>query len=402
MLYESEKKNCCGCTACESICPRGAIRMTEDEEGFRYPQVDKARCVSCGLCDGVCPVKHPPKAEEGQRRTYVLRTKVMDTLMQSTSGGFVTPLAQWVLEQDGTVCAAAYDGEFRVVHSFFTAQEGDLNRVRGSKYVQSDLGDCFRRIRELLKQGKLLCFVGTTCQVNGLKAYLGKDYDNLITVDLVCHGVPSPKLFRKYVDYQKEKSGSGIREMAFRNKTYGYHSGTMKVAFDNGRVYYGSGRVDYMLKSFFSEISSRPSCYACAFKTLERCSDFTIYDCWHAEALVKGLKDDDRGYTNVIIQSRKGAELFEKIRSRYEAWETDTEQAVKLDGKMVRRSAVPHPKRNEFYRDLDAHSLSRHIQQFLPVSRKDYVVESSKKFLYRSGIYGRLQAVVKKRRKKKA
>ena len=321
MIQIVKKEDCCGCTACANACPRDAICMEPDEEGFLYPRIDLEQCVSCGICDTVCPVLHKPQAEKTLPGSYVLRTKEENVLMQSTSGGFVTPLLTWVLEQNGIVCAASYDSDFRVVHTILDGADEtqkQLARIRGSKYVQSDLQDCFRRIKQYLKQGRLVCFVGTTCQVNGLKAFIGKDEPRLICVDLVCHGTPSPMLWSKYLDYQKHKYGANICEISFRNKTYGYHSGTMKICFDNGKTYYGSARVDYMLKSFFREISSRPVCYQCPFKDLNRCSDYTIYDCWHASALVPGLKDDDKGYTNVIVQTEKGEKILEQIKQHYE------------------------------------------------------------------------------------
>ena len=144
--------------------------------------------------------------------------------------------------------------------------------------MQSDLGDCFSEIKKHLMQETKVCFIGTPCQVYGLKSYLRKEYDNLVTVDLVCHGTPSPKLWKKYLDEQKDKYHSEIDDIVFRNKTYGYHSGTMRIRFKNQFVYYGSARVDPMLKSFFAEISSRPSCYQCHFKSVERCSDFTFQE----------------------------------------------------------------------------------------------------------------------------
>lgn len=187
-------------------------------------------------------------------------------------------------------------------------------------------------------------FVGTTCQVYGLKRFLKKEYQNLFTIDLVCHGTPSPKLWRKYVKYQAEKYGSSIKQISFRNKTYGYHSGTMKILFGNGKAYYGSARVDYMLKSFFSEIASRPSCYNCPYKFVNRCSDFTIYDCWHAADLVN------------------------------------------LDGIMIKKQPMKNPKRDEFYTDLDDHTLKAHIQKYIPVTRKDMLIEKSKIIFYRTGM----------------
>ena len=162
-----------------------------------------------------------------------------------------------------------------------------------------------------------------------------KKYETLVTVDLVCHGTPSPKLWDKYLEYQKNNYHSEIEDISFRNKTYGYHSGTMRIQFKNGKTYYGSARVDPMLRSFFKEISSRPSCYQCYFKNLERCSDFTIYDCWHADQLVVGLADDDKGYTNLIVQSKKGEQVLEKIKQDFDIYPVDTERAIALDGIML-------------------------------------------------------------------
>lgn len=392
MINITDKAACCGCTACANICPKGAIEMEPDEEGFLYPSVDKNFCMECGLCDKVCPVQQKCESKLKSVESYVLRTKADDVLMNSTSGGFVTPLAEYILEHNGIVCAAAYDKDFTVKHIIIESLEKKkLENIRGSKYVQSDLNDCFKRIKNCLKQSRLVCFIGTTCQVNGLKSFLRKDYEELITVDLVCHGVPSPKLWRKYLDYQKNKYNSEIRNIVFRNKTYGYHGGTMKICFSDGRIYFGSARVDYMLKSFFKEIASRPSCYSCTFKTVNRCSDYTIYDCWHAAQLVENLQDDDKGWTNVIIQSEKGQKLLMQIKNQYEMYLTDTEKAVKLDGIMVKESATPHPKRNVFYEEMDNKTLPEQICEFIPVTRKDYLIEKSKTMIYKAGIYGMLR-----------
>lgn len=388
MIEIINKTDCCGCTACANICPKDAIVMEPDFEGFLYPKVLADKCVECGLCEKACPVANKPEKQGNLLEGYVLRTKNRGVLQGSTSGGFTTPLVEWVLSQGGAVCAATYDKDFKVVHAIIDTVDADeIARTRGSKYVQSGLRDCFTQIKNLLKQDRLVCFVGTTCQVAGLKAYLGKEYDHLLTVDLVCHGTPSPKLWDKYLAYQKEKYGTEFSEIAFRNKTYGYHSGTMKIRFSNGKTYYGSARVDPMLKSFFREIASRPICYQCPFKQLERCSDFTIYDCWHAAALVPGLVDDDNGYTNVIVQSEKGHAALERIKESYEIYPADAEKAVELDGSMVRASAVPHKRRAEYYLDLDRHTLPEHIAAFIPVSGKDRLIERCKVGIYRLGIY---------------
>ena len=386
MISIQNKTDCCGCTACANICPKNCITMAPDEEGFLYPEVNKDVCINCGLCERVCPVIKLPKVDAGERKSYAIRSKNSDVLRNSTSGGFFTPLANYVLNKGGIVCAATYNDEWMVVHEFLTKKdEVAISKYRGSKYVQSYLGDCFSRTKEYLSQGKFVCFIGTTCQVNGLKKYIGDD-KNLVTVDLVGHGTPSPKLWEKYINYQQEKYNSQITSVSFRNKTYGYHSGTMKIEFVNGKIYYGSARVDYMLKSFFREISSRPICYQCPFKQVERCSDLTIYDCWHFSDLVKGEKDDDKGYTNVIVQSEKGAGILKALEDRLGIYQVDTQKAIELDGVMVTKAAVPHPKRKDYYKDLDKETLPHHIQKFIPVSKRDILIEKSKLILYKTGI----------------
>lgn len=398
MINITDKSACCGCTACASICPKEAIEMTPDEEGFLYPSVDKCSCIECGLCDKVCPIQQKCESKLEKEESYVIRTKENDVLMNSTSGGFVTPLAEYVLDHNGIVCAAAYDENFAVKHILVnsTVGGGSLDSIRGSKYVQSSLTDCYKKIKGYLEQNKMVCFIGTTCQVSGLKSFLRKDYEGLITVDLVCHGVPSPKLWSKYLDYQKNKYHSEIRKISFRNKTYGYHSGTMKICFSNGKTYFGSARVDYMLKSFFTEIASRPSCYQCRFKTINRCSDYTIYDCWHAAQLVVNLQDDDKGYTNVIVQSEKGKKLLTQIQNQYELYPADTEKAVELDGIMVKKSAIPHSLRQKFYKGIDEKTLPEQIQQFIPITWKDQLIEKSKSVLYKTGVYQLLRSVLRK------
>ena len=320
----------------------------------------------------------------------MLRAKELSVVKDSTSGGFFTPLSQWLIKNNGIICAAAYDENFNVRHQFIFPENGSddsvFEKFRGSKYVQSEMGKCYRQIKNYLEKDRTVCFVGTTCQVNGLKGFLRKDYPNLYTVDLVCHGTPSPKLWRKYLDYQTEKNKDTIRKISFRSKKYGYHNALMEIQFTKGKTYAASARVDYMLKSFFNEIASRPICYQCPFKTMERCSDLTVYDCWHITALVEKIKDDDNGFTNVIIQSEKGKKMLDSLQKNAEIYPTDVFKAVDTDGIMVKQCADPHHSRAEFYKELDKHSLKEHIDLYLPVRLHDYILEGIKKILYRFGL----------------
>lgn len=391
-----KKEECCGCTACVNICPVGCISMKEDEEGFSYPYIDKDKCIDCHKCENVCPIKNNKSNNTKDIDVICARSKKIDIVKDSTSGGFFTPLAQYVLDHKGKVVGAAYSSNKRIEHTIISGENSnDLSKLRGSKYVQSDLNSTFAEVKKDLDNGVLICFSGTPCQIEGLLNYLEKDYDNLITVDLICHGTPSPKLWGKYIDYQEKKYKSTVIGAYFRKKTYGYHSGTMELVFENGKKYNGSARVDLMLKCFLSEISSRPTCYECVFKNDTHRSDFTIFDSWHAAELVAGLNDDDLGYTNVFINSDKGKEVFSKIKDQYEYYPTDKEKTIRLDGHMVFNCAVPHKKRNEFYKDLDKEDLKIIVQKYIPISKKDHLLERVKPLLYRTNILNALKRIKK-------
>lgn len=393
MISITDKKLCCGCTACKNICPQKCIKMVPDKEGFLYPVVDTRNCVECKACERVCPVLNERRESRNKIQAYALRTRLKSDLMNSTSGGFTTPLAEWVFQNGGKVWAASYNEKWEVYHRKFDSLGKMFNKSKGSKYVQSYLGNVFAEIKETLNAQIMVCFIGTTCQVYGLKSYLGKEYDNLITVDLVCHGTPSPKLWRKYIEYQRKKYKSKIKTVNFRNKTYGYHSGTMKLEFENGKQYTGSARVDPMLKSFFSEISSRPICYSCPFKHLNRVSDFTIFDCWHVTELIPNFKDDDCGYTNVLVHTEKGNRVLSEIKNKYYIYPVNMNKAIELDGIMVLNSAIPHKRRSTFYNDLDQRDIREHVQKYIPISWMDYILEKSKGIAYKFGLMEKLRNI---------
>lgn len=389
-IDEKNKSKCCGCTACASICPKKAISMQEDFEGFLYPIVDKNRCVNCGLCDTVCPILNKIKNSSDIKEAYAIRCKDKEILKNSTSGGFFTPAAEYIIKNNGIVYGVGFDENLNICHKG-AENINEIQEFRGSKYVQSFLGNTFVQIKKHLENKKKVLFSGTPCQVEGLKKYLKKDYENLITIDLICHGTPSPKLWRKYVEYQEKKYNSKIIEVHFRNKTYGYHSGTMKIVFENGKKYYGSARVDYMLKSFFKEISSRPSCYECHFKCKNHNSDITIYDCWSIEKLKSDLVDDDLGYTNIIVNSDKGKNFLNNILDNFEIYKVDLEKQILYDGIMVEKSAVPNVNRDEYYVGLNKFGIEKNVKTYINISRKDYLIEKLKYILYKTGILSKIK-----------
>ncbi|WP_010237902.1 Coenzyme F420 hydrogenase/dehydrogenase, beta subunit C-terminal domain [Clostridium arbusti] len=384
LIDETNKIECCGCTACANICPKNCINMIDDFEGFLYPKVDIDKCVNCGLCEKICPIKNKFNGRN-ETEAYVAQHKQKKVLDESSSGGAFSAIANYVINKGGVVFGVGYDESLNVVYKYIESIDR-INLLRGSKYVQSYLGKSLNEAKCFLENGRLVCFSGTPCQIAGLKAYLGKDYNNLITIDLVCHGVPSPKLWRRYLDYHISKSHSSINEINFRMKTYGYHSGTMGIMFTNGKVYRGSARVDYMLKSFFSEISSRPSCYDCAFKTVSHNSDFTIFDCWNFSKMVPKIKDNDRGYTAILIHTKKAKNILNQLTNEIEYYKIDLNEVIKLDGKMVKRSAVPHASRKSFYEILNCKSLPKTIEETIPISATDKIIEKLKVSIYKFGM----------------
>lgn len=380
------KVDCCGCSACFSACPTKAIEMRPDDEGFYYPTVIKELCINCQLCEKVCPMNvDVDTAPEQERKGYIVRSKNETVLMDSSSGGSFTPIARWIIQHGGIICAATYDKNKVVVHRL-SEDIDSLPSFRGSKYVQSNMGSCFQQIKAELQTGRLIAFFGTTCQVYGLKQYLNKEYDNLFCVDLVCHGTPSPKLWEKYVKYHENKEKAPISNINFRSKKYGYHVGSLTLEFENGKRYCASARTDYMLRAFFSEIASRPSCYQCHFKTVNRCSDLTVYDAWHAAELNNKIKDDDKGFTHVIVHTASGHAMLREILDSIDVYEEDYKKAIELDGPMVEKSAVVHEKRNQFYAELDNYTLPRLIRIFVPIRFKDRAIDLFKAVVYKTPI----------------
>lgn len=390
MISIINKTDCCGCTACVNICPKNCITMAPDEEGFLYPEVNKDLCINCGLCEKVCPVKYPPIKDDNIQdlKAFVARTKDEQSLLQSTSGGFVNEMNSYVISKGGYVCGCVFDGNFLTKH-YLTNKKQDLEYFSGSKYVQSRLDDCFTKIKSLLDRDIFVCFTGTPCQVAGLKGFLRRNYENLITIDLVCRSIPSTLLYRKYLVFQQRKYKSKIKKINFRSKTYGYHSGSMTMEFENDKMYSGSNRVDLFMKSFHSDIASRPSCYECKFKTKGRCSDFTVFDCWKPEKVVTvPLKDDDKGYTNIVLHSDKARKIIGEL-SDINIYPADATKMFLYTGGMESKSIKLPENRPKFFEELKVVTIDnfdKFIKSYVPVTKKDILIEKSKLILYKTGI----------------
>ena len=395
MIKIENKEKCCGCTACYSICPKQCIVMKVDIEGFMYPSVDETKCIDCGMCEKICPILHQPPANK-ELSAVAVQNKHDDTLFHSAAGGAFSAIAEVTIKNAGIVYGAAYDRNMVVRHMSAETRE-DLKIFRSSKYVQSYMGEVFHEVEKDLQNGREVCFSGTPCQVAGLKAFLKNDYKNLITVDLVCKGVGSPKVLKQYVSSQEKIHNSKIIGMNFKRKTYGYHSSTMSVDFENNTSYSCGGITDPMMRSFRADVCLRPSCSECQFKGSDRASDITIFDCWHYKELT-GKKDNDKGHTNVLIHSKKGKNRINQCVDLLEIEEISAEKSIELDGIMVNGRASVHPKRDEFMQIVEKEGLKAAIDTCIPITLSDRIKESSKKVLYKIGLLSFIKSIEVKRK----
>lgn len=346
MIQIEEKDKCSGCYACASICPMdGCISMQKDEEGFCYPQINSAQCINCRACEKVCPMLSSIKIfGEKKSVAFAAINNIDEIRKDSSSGGIFSILAAYVLEQGGVVFGAAFDDSFNVVHKYIENIE-DLEGLRGSKYVQSQIGNTYNQAKEFLERDRLVYFSGTPCQIAGLVAYLKKPYSNLITQDLICHGVPSPMVWEKYIEYRQfQANGAKPQKIAFRAKDEGWKRYSVKFLFENNTEYRNTLNKDPYMKVFLKDLCLRPSCYNCSFKTKNRLSDITLADFWGIQEVFPEM-DDDKGVSLIILHSDKGKEIFEAIRLNLSLKEVDVDLAISYNPAMLYSAKVPESRK---------------------------------------------------------
>lgn len=393
MITIADKKDCCGCWACANICPKQCISMKEDEEGFCYPVVDTKTCIECGLCEKVCPI-HKPQEDDKIPVNYVIQNKDAGVRRHSTSGGFYAAISDFVVKKGGVVFGVSFEDDNVVRHSFAESKE-ECEKYQVSKYVQSLIGETYRQAKQFLVEGRWVVFSGTPCQIAGLYGYLrGVKYEKLITVDLVCHGTPSPRLLAKYLQHQEFVYGSKVTDWKSRDKYYGYDYSTTNIEFKDKTLRYHKGsESDLLFRLYFKNICSRPSCYHCHFRTIHRMSDFTIFDCWGAPSVNRQF--DGNGATNVFIHSEKGKWIFEELKPYFVWAEADLNKVMERDGVMVKHNVPENPRRAEFFKDLNTLPLSEVEKKYLDCSIVKRLVAKSKPMLYRIGVF-KLYMVIKR------
>lgn len=313
MILIKDKSACCGCSACYAICPKQCISLSADKEGFLYPVVNAEVCINCGLCEKVCPVLHPKKKEVQPDVFAVINTDEKIRL-QSSSGGVFTLIAEKVIDKGGVVFGARFNENWEVVHDYTETKEG-LSYFRGSKYVQSNLGEAFNQAKSFLDAGRKVMFTGTPCQIAGLKNFLRKSYDNLLAVDVICHGVPSPTVWKGYLNqsvkniYKNQPLSKGtlklkdvIQNINFRSKENGWKNYHVAIEYKKGERESTPFYQNMYMNAFLSDFSLRPSCFACPAKLDNMQGDITLADCWGIDKLKPEI-DDDKGCGLMLIHN---------------------------------------------------------------------------------------------------
>lgn len=411
-IDSTNKQNCVGCGACMA-CPNSCITMKYDEEGFLYPSVDKEKCTECGLCEKVCPVcanklkTSESSSLQGDGCSNLSQPIVYggyhsdDSVREdSSSGGAFTLFATEIINKGGIVFGCGLNDDMKAVYMGVESIE-DIEKLRGSKYVQSEIGECYKLAKEALIQDRYVLFVGTPCQTSGLKSFLGKDYEKLYTCDFICHGVPSPKVFEKYIASLEKSADSKVKMFKFRNKDTswdqsGLQQGTLAV-FENGdKIRRHPAFKDSYMNGFLSDLTLRPSCYNCAFKENPQCTaDIMIADFWGVDS-VDPMLNDKKGTSLIILNNNHGVELFDSVKSNFVGHEVDYTDALRKNP-TIKKSANKNLFRKGFFHDFarrDYKKLEKkYLSAFFWAFNKVFSIFWSKQFL-KFGLVGLTNSAV--------
>ena len=354
--------------------------MKPDGEGFLYPVANADKCINCGLCDRVCPVASAgDKAAGTMPACYAARSCDEGQRQESSSGGIFSLLAEQVLKLGGRVYGAAFDHRMQVQHIWVESKE-KLGKLRGSKYVQSRIGNIYRAVKQDLQTEKTVLFTGTACQIAGLKAFLGREYANLYTVDVLCHGVPSAAVWEKYLTWQQHRYGdSPVCAANMRCKDSGWKRYSVKLDFENEKSYSRLHGDDVFMHAFLSDLCLRPSCHECRFKSLDRPSDLTLGDAWGIDKLLPDM-DDTRGTSLVLVHSRRGEELLQSVADRMEYRQVDTDRALPPTA-YSRRSAPRNPDRERFFEAMNSPAWEKEFNRLEAKNKLSMMKRRIKTFL---------------------
>lgn len=374
MIHIANKVDCCGCNACGDACTHNAITFKTDIEGFWYPEVDENKCIDCRLCEKVCPIINIDglkKNDLPQSICYAAEHKNLEVVFDSTSGGLFSALADIMYKDSGYVGGAVFNADFSV-RQYISNDRKDLPRLRSSKYLQSSFEGFFIQVRDLLRKGEHVLVCGSPCQMAALRAFLHKDYDNLVIADYICRGINSPKVWRKYLDSFEERYGSEVVYCKAKSKEYGWRNLTQKVILANGKhVYETKAQSNYTKGYLHTNAYCRPSCYECKFKGYPRMADITLADFWGIEKINKSM-EKNLGTSLVLINSNKGKNFFERVKSRINYIEVPFEKAEKGNPALNKPLGVPLVDRKQFFEDLDKMAFTQLAEKYILTSHKNW------------------------------
>lgn len=360
MIDKVSVQDCALCGACFNACPVDAIRFSKAYLDFRYPEIDVTRCVHCNQCEKACPILgRKSKPEDGYPIAFAAKSHDDSVRLRSSSGGAFYELASQMLRDGGYVCGAIFDESFHVRHIVSNMQR-DLVRMMGSKYAQSDVGYCYREIKEKLIAGEKVLFSGCPCQVAGLRTYLGKPYKNLLLVELICHGIPSDQMLQTYIHMQEKRYGATLKRMGFRNKTKGWHNSAVRMEFENRRVYSKPITADAYMNGFLGSTTLKASCYDCHFRNFAAGSDIILGDFWGAEAELP--EDDNKGISAILVNSKKGMDALKHCNLALTP--ANVETVIKYNRNLL-CSAAPSSQRSSFYACAETNGLEEALRRYL-------------------------------------
>lgn len=403
MIDILEKEKCTGCGACFAACPVGCISMIADENGFEYPRVSES-CINCGKCSNVCPALSgkPRLSNAVEHKAFALCSKDPDVYVHSSSGGAFTEICSAFANDDTVIFGAAFDG-FKVIHTGVEGVE-NIAPLRKSKYVAASAGDCFRQTKALLEQGRRVVWCSTPCRISGLRSFLGHEYDNLLCVDFICHGVGSPKVFEDFINYTQECYGEKLRKYTFRSKRKCDKNVSRYMSeyeFESGRKMYID--MDEYSQIFIDQLCLRDCCEGnCDYQTEERVSDITIADFNSRHKALPEIAWDYRAYSTLIVNTEKGQEVFEKLRSKVDCRQCAVEEIKKYNFLFCKK-APGNPRYKQFFEDYRNNEFSAVINKYAKPKKesriklftnrmilKYYIIELAKI------VYSRLKRLIKR------
>lgn len=388
MIIVKDKSLCAGCSACANICPKKCIKMLADERGFFYPFVNEVECVQCGQCDKICPFLNS-KEVRADKNAYAAYFKDETVRGVCSSGGLFGGLAEEILNENGVVFGSAFADDFKSIKHVGIERKEDLPKLYGSKYLQSVIEDSYKSVEHFLSEDRSVMFVGTSCQISGLKSYLRKDYAKLLTVDVICHGVPSPLIWSDYVTEKEDAKEEKVIGVHFRNKRFGWSKSGIVLLFADGSEYCKTGSKDLYMRGFLSNLYLRESCYRCKCKGTHDLSDITLGDFWGIERVLPDFSDN-KGVSAVILNTEKGKVFFRKIESRLIAEKVTYDDVLNGNPSLVYSAAKPD-KSERFWNIYRKQGLIRAYH----VCLKDTFIRRCYGFVRR--VYGKIKTIIQKK-----